>query len=85
MAIRFLFLAFIFIFVFAMIVGCQYMGVEMSDGERLYRSKCSSCHNIIAASEYDKLTWEKYIDKYDKKLKREEKELMLEYLAGGSN
>ncbi|MBW8001631.1 MAG: cytochrome c [Planctomycetes bacterium] len=83
MVIRFLFLAFVLVFV--TIVGCQSVGVAMSDGERLYRAKCSSCHNIIAASEYDKLTWEKYTDKYGKKLKREEKELMLGYLAGGGN
>ena len=67
---------------FMLVYGCHNMATEMSDGEILYRAKCSSCHNIIAPSRYDKEKWHLYIDKYGQKMTDGEKELLLEYLTG---
>ncbi len=58
------------------------MAKPMSDGQVLYLSKCSSCHNIIAPSRYDKEDWQLYLDKYGQKMTDEEKRAVLEYLVG---
>ncbi len=66
---------------FALIHGCHNMAVEMSDGEKMYRAKCSSCHNIIAPSFHDKEKWHRYIDKYGQKMTVAEKRAVLQYLV----
>ncbi len=65
-----------------LVYGCHNMAAKMTYGERLYRAKCSSCHNIIAPSQFDQVTWQLYIDKYGEKLTNQEKETLLQYLAG---
>jgi hypothetical protein len=65
----------------ALIYGCRAISREMSPGEMLYRAKCSSCHNVIAASRYNREEWCLYIDKYGKKMVDDEKSMVLEYLA----
>ena len=67
---------------FILIHGCRIMAVQMSDGEKLYRAKCSSCHNIIEPDRHDRQTWDKYVDEYGRKMTIEEKQLVLDYLAG---
>ena len=64
------------------VYGCVKIAKPMSDGQVLYRAKCSSCHNIIAPSRYDKEDWQLYLDKYGKKMTDEEKRAVLEYLVG---
>ncbi len=66
---------------FALVYGCQNMLAEMSEGQALYRAKCSSCHNIIEPSRHDKETWDIYVSKYGQKMTREEKRAVLQYLA----
>jgi len=66
---------------FALVYGCQNMAPEMSEGQILYRAKCSSCHNIIEPSRHDKETWDIYVDKYAQKITAEEKRSLLQYLA----
>ncbi len=65
---------------FTLVYGCQNIAVEMSDSEMLYRAKCSSCHNVIAANRYDQEKWSLYIDEYGKKMTNDEKRIVLEYL-----
>jgi len=62
--------------------GCQSLAIQMSDGEKLYRAKCSSCHNIIAPSLHDEETWHKYVEEYGKRMTIKEKQLVLQYLFG---
>lgn len=64
-----------------LVYGCQRMAVKMSDGEILYRAKCSSCHNIIAPSRYNKEKWYLHVDKYGQKMTAEEKRTLLQYLV----
>ncbi len=66
---------------FTSIHGCRSMVVQMSDGEKLYRSKCSSCHNIIEPGRHNNETWKKYVDEYGEKMTIEEKQLVLQYLV----
>lgn len=66
------------------IYGCQNMAVvEMSKEQRLYSSKCSSCHSLIAPQRHNKEEWIYYVNKYGQKLKLtvEEKQIILEYLT----
>lgn len=66
------------------IYGCQdTMVVEMSKEQRLYSSKCSSCHSLIAPQRHSKDEWIYYVDKYGQKLKltNKEKQIILEYLT----
>jgi len=64
------------------VYGCAKMAKQMSSGEVLYRSKCSSCHNVIAPSSYGREDWGRYIDKYGQKMTDEEKRAVLGYLVG---
>ena len=66
---------------FTLIYGCHNMAKEMSDGEILYRAKCSSCHNIIEPGHCDKEKWLRYIDKYGQQLTTEERQMVLQYLV----
>jgi hypothetical protein len=70
------------IVLFISIYGCRSMAVQMSDGKKLYRAKCSSCHNIIEPNCHNRQTWYKYVDEYGKKMTIEEKRLVLQYLVG---
>lgn len=54
----------------------------MDEGAIMYSRKCSSCHNLIEPSRFDKEQWQYYVDKYGKKMTIEEKQLLLDYLAG---
>ena len=62
--------------------SCQNVTKNFSNSEILYRGKCSSCHNLIEPTRFDKEAWHLYIDKYGQEMKDEEKELLLEYLTG---
>ncbi len=62
--------------------GCGQMAAEMSVGEKLYRSKCSSCHNVIEPHRFEKERWREYIEKYGRKMVSDEKRMLLDYLAG---
>ena len=77
-----LFLLLAAITLFTSIRGCQSMAIQMSSGEKLYRAKCSSCHNIIGPDRHDEETWRKYVNDYGEKMTIEEKQLVLRYLAG---
>ncbi len=78
---KLLFLLFWVVGLLILVYGCQNMAVKMSDGEMSYRAKCSSCHNIIAPSSYDKEKWHLYIDKYGQEMTAKEKRVVLQYLV----
>ena len=58
----------------------------MSDGERTYRAKCTSCHRVYEPAEQTPAQWVKTIDKMEalKKvtLGAEERAQILQYLTG---
>jgi cytochrome c5 len=54
----------------------------MSQGEKLYRGNCATCHRLLAPEEHDGPTWEAYIEKYGKRLSPEEKKLVYNFLTG---
>ncbi len=62
--------------------GCNNMAKPMDQGAIMYSRKCSSCHNLIEPSRFDKEQWQYYVDKYGQKMTIEEKPLLLDYLAG---
>ncbi|MFQ6034507.1 MAG: c-type cytochrome [Sedimentisphaerales bacterium] len=72
---------FVAVGLFMLVYGCHNMAKEMSDGQKLYRAKCSSCHNIIAPECYDREKWHLYVDKYGQKMTTEEKQVVLQYLV----
>ena len=55
---------------------------KINGGKVLYRKNCSSCHALIEPDQFDKKEWNKYVEKYGKKLTIEEKQLLLDYLTG---
>ena len=63
------------------IYGCSSASKNMSSGEVLYRSKCSSCHNTIAPAEHDSESWRLYVNKYGQDMTSGEKEKVLQYLV----
>lgn len=54
---------------------------ELSEGEKLYRSRCSACHMLIEKNELSKDGWELAVKRYGDKLKEEDKRKILEYLT----
>ena len=72
---------FVSVGLFMLVYGCHNIATEMSDGEKLYLAKCSSCHNVIAPSCYDKGEWRLHIDEYGGKMTVEEKQAVLQYLT----
>lgn len=57
---------------------------EMSEGELLYRSKCSVCHIPLKPESRPCGVWEKYVERYAPTLSPEEREKMLRYLTDES-
>jgi hypothetical protein len=58
----------------------------MSEGERTYRAKCTSCHRVYEPHEETPAQWVKTIDKMEAlkkvKLTPEERAEILQYLTG---
>jgi len=58
----------------------------MSDGERLYLTKCTSCHSAYQPSEYPPKAWLAAMDEMEKQkrvhLSQEERAMILQYLTG---
>ena len=63
--------------------ACNEQMQNISPEEKLYRSKCSSCHSTLIPSEYDYSTWNEYTEKYGKNLTQEEKQLLRQYHGQG--
>lgn len=57
--------------------------VTGSDGGRLYRAKCGSCHRLMSPSEHNADKWAEYVEKYGNKIRLtdEEKQNILDYLT----
>ena len=53
----------------------------MDKGVIMYSKKCSSCHNLIEPSRFNKEQWQYYVYKYGQKMTIGEKRLLLDYLA----
>lgn len=71
--------------VLTLLHGCQTTASQMSTADVLYRGKCSSCHNLIAPDKFDKDDWSKYVDEYGKKMTKDEKRILLDYLTADPN
>jgi mono/diheme cytochrome c family protein len=58
----------------------------MSDGERLYLTKCTSCHSAYQPSDYPPKAWLAAMDDMEKQkrvhLSQEERAMILQYLTG---
>jgi hypothetical protein len=58
----------------------------MSDGERLDRAKCTSCHSAYEPSDYPPKAWLAAMDEMEKQkrvhLSPEERAMILQYLTG---
>lgn len=61
----------------------------MSSGERLYRSKCTSCHRVHEPHEYTPQQWAGIIDKMEAEkkvhLSQDDRSEILGYLGGTSS
>ena len=66
--------------------GSSRPRAPMSDGERMYLAKCTSCHDAYPPTEYAPTVWPKKVAEMEaaKKLTlaREERALILEFLTG---
>jgi hypothetical protein len=51
---------------------------QLSEGEKLYRAKCTSCHRLLPIEDYPLEKFQEYIGKYGKEMTDEEKEILLE-------
>ena len=57
--------------------------LEVSSGEKLYRSKCRTCHTLIEPKKFKDEEWKTFVEKYGSRvhLSVEEKEKILKYLV----
>jgi hypothetical protein len=61
--------------------GCQMTGAPMGEGERLYRAKCTSCHQPVDPGTRTADQWRMRLDNHGPKLMDAERATMLRYLA----
>ncbi|MHC4478057.1 MAG: c-type cytochrome [Planctomycetota bacterium] len=61
--------------------GCADMAAQMSPAERLYRAKCSSCHNVIMPGAHAEQSWRAHIDHYGRHLTEEQRQTILQYVS----
>lgn len=78
----------LFIILMTFVIVSSALAAEkrpLTEGERLYRSKCASCHRLLPPKKYSDEKWEEYVIKYGKKIKEEERQKILEYLKGSND
>lgn len=68
----------------AVMAGCGSMATQMSQEQKLYLSKCASCHQPIAPGRYDDLQWEQNVARYGKGLTPAQKQQILSYLQNAN-
>lgn len=60
----------------------------LSEGERLYRAKCTSCHSAYELHEYSPAQWTKSVAEMERlkrvRLAADERALLLEFLTGST-
>lgn len=61
--------------------GCVSVTRDISDGERLYRAKCSSCHRLIGPEEHEASAWPHYVNDHGPGLTGAEKRRILDFLT----
>jgi len=61
--------------------GCVSATAHMSQGEKLYRANCSSCHRLIEPEEHDAATWGHYVEEYGPNLDDATKRQILVFLT----
>lgn len=67
--------------ILALLGGCQNNPSQLSPGDMLYRTKCSSCHRLVAPERLDREGWRRYVARYGKKMTAKEREVLLDYLV----
>jgi len=69
--------------IYTLLAGCSgyIRGTELSEGEKLYRSRCSACHMLIEKNALSKDGWELAVKRYGSKLSEEQKRKIVEYLT----
>lgn len=75
----------LFIFSWSNLSQAKEKSSRFKEGDRLYRSKCTSCHRLLPPEDYPMEQWQEYVEKYGKKIKEEEKNKILEYLENEIN
>jgi cytochrome c5 len=74
------------LFIFTLILACgtnvSKVTPEVSSGEKLYRSKCRTCHTLIEPKKFKDEEWKTFVEKYGSRahLSVEDKEKILKYL-----
>ncbi|MDO8302025.1 MAG: hypothetical protein Q7T18_02175 [Sedimentisphaerales bacterium] len=68
----------------AVMAGCGSMVIQMSEEQKLYLSKCASCHQPIVAGRYDDLQWEQNVAHYGQDLTPTQKRQILYYLQNAN-
>ncbi|NUO19512.1 cytochrome c [bacterium] len=69
-----------------LLAGCAAKEIKpsapLSDGERLYRANCASCHSLRKASDFTDDEWPIYVERYGAKLHltAEQRALILNHL-----
>ena len=70
-----------------LLTGCAGSSTRppLSDGERVYRTKCGSCHRLHDRSEYPTEKWSKLVAEMERKkkvrLSADQRALILGYLT----
>ena len=68
----------------AVMAGCAGMATQMSEEQKLYLSKCASCHQPITPGRYNDLQWEQNVGRYGKGLTAAQKQQILNYLQNAN-
>ena len=82
-------IAYLLILWLTVLTSCDFLQVRkkpMSEGERLYRAKCRSCHVLPDPQKYSDDKWVEIVEHYGQRarLSADQKKLILRYLQSNN-
>ena len=65
-----------------LLIGCHQGGrTQMSEGDRLYRAKCASCHRLVDPDEYENEQWHAFLADHGPRMTQAERTAIADHLA----
>jgi mono/diheme cytochrome c family protein len=61
--------------------GCQTLVTPMTEGEQLYRAKCSACHQPVDPGTRDANQWQAVLEHHGPRLTERERSTILTHLT----
>jgi len=65
-----------------LLIGCHQGGrTQTSEGDRLYRAKCASCHRLVAPDKYESEQWHAFLANHGPRMTETERTAIADHLV----